>query len=535
MKERMEKVSSDLKEFWSSRTKQQKVIYIGSLLGILLVAGLLTYFLSRTTYVPLYTDISSSEVGRIKEELDARGVDYQIAPGGTSILVPEKQADDLLVTLAAEGYPQSGAIDYSVFAENSGFGTTDNEFNMLKVATLQTELANLLKGVEGVQDAKVMITLPTQSVFVSEQTEDATAAIVLKTQPNHEFTEDQMRAMYQLVSKSLPKLTPENISIMNQYFEYYDFEEHNSSGVELADHRSIKRSIEQDIQREVQKMLGMLVGQDKVVVSVSTDIDFKQENREENIVEPVDEDNMEGIAISMQRITETYSGEDAGPGGQLEGEDPTDNNTNYVEAGVYGNGDYERTEDNINNEVNRIRKEIIESPYKIRDLGIQVLLEPPLDEDGEVDELPVGLEDDVEQILATIIRTSIDEGQMEELTDTDIEDKIAVSIQPFNGQFADFEQEGGFQSIPWWVYAIGGVLVLIIGGLVYMFFRKKKEEEAATEEALEEQEEETISIKDINEEQETEESLRREQLEKMAKEQPEEIAKILRTWISADC
>ena len=123
---------------------------------------------------------------------------------------------------------------------------------------------------------------------------------------------------------------------------------------------------------------------------------------------------------------------------------------------------------------------------------------------------------------------------MEELTDTDIEDKIAVSIQPFNGQFADFEQEGGFQSIPWWVYAIGGVLVLIIGGLVYMFFRKKKEEEAATEEALEEQEEETISIKDINEEQETEESLRREQLEKMAKEKPEEFAKILRTWISED-
>ena len=185
--------------------------------------------------------------------------------------------------------------------------------------------------------------------------------------------------------------------------------------------------------------------------------------------------------------------------------------------------------------MNRIRKEIIESPYKIRDLGIQVLLEPPLNEEGEVDELPVNLEDDVEQILSTIIRTSIDEAQMEELTDADIEDKIAVSIQPFNGQMADFEQEGGLQSIPWWVYAVGGVLILIIGGLVFMFFRKKKqEEEAAAEEALEEQEEEAISIEDINEEQDTEESLRREQLEKMAKEKPEEFAKILRTWISED-
>ena len=40
-------------------------------------------------------------------------------------------------------------------AENAGFGTTDNEFNMIKLATMQTELANLLKGIEGVKDAKV--------------------------------------------------------------------------------------------------------------------------------------------------------------------------------------------------------------------------------------------------------------------------------------------------------------------------------------------------------------------------------------------
>ena len=41
------------------------------------------------------------------------------------------------------------------------------------------------------------------------------------------------------------------------------------------------------------------------------------------------------------------------------------------------NGDYEKIEDTINYEVNRIRKEIVESPYKIRDFGIQVMVEPP--------------------------------------------------------------------------------------------------------------------------------------------------------------
>ena len=56
-------------------------------------------------------------------------------------------------------------------------------------------------------------------------------------------------------------------------------------------------------------MLGTMMGQDKVVVSVTTDIDFKLENREENLVLPVDEENMEGIALSVQRITESFTGE----------------------------------------------------------------------------------------------------------------------------------------------------------------------------------------------------------------------------------
>ena len=102
----------------------------------------------------------------LKNNLIAKVFKVKIAPGGTSILVPRERVDDLLVSLAAEGFPNSGMIDYSFFAENAGFGTTDNEFNMIKLASMQTELANLIKGIEGVKDAKVMITLPTESVFL---------------------------------------------------------------------------------------------------------------------------------------------------------------------------------------------------------------------------------------------------------------------------------------------------------------------------------------------------------------------------------
>ena len=43
---------------------------------------------------------------------------------------------------------------------------------------------------------------------------------------------------------------------------------------------------------------------------------------------------------------------------------------------------------------------------------------------------------------------------------------------------------------------------------------------------------EDITIDDINDEKETEATLRRKQLEKMAKDKPEDFAKLLRTWIA---
>lgn len=48
--------------------------------------------------------------------------------------------------------------------------------------------------------------------------------------------------------------------------------------------------------------------------------------------------------------------------------------TQYAE-GTNGSGDYEKVDETINGEVNRIKKEIVESPYKVKDLGIQVMVE----------------------------------------------------------------------------------------------------------------------------------------------------------------
>ena len=531
MNDRFAKIKTDVGMFWTSRTKIQKNTYVISLLGSIALAAFLTFYFSRTEFVPLYSDVSSAEIGRIKEQLDSEGVQNKIAPGGTSILVPKERVNDLLVTLAAQGFPTSGTTDYSFFSENAGFGMTDNEFNIMKLAATQTELANLIKSIEGVKDAKVMITLPTQSVFLNDSVEQASASILLKTNPGHKFTDSQINAFYNLVSKSIPNLSTDDIFITNQYFEYFDLKtSENTFGSGITDQIAVKKSIERDLQRQVQMMLGTMMGQDKVVVSVTTDIDFKLENREESLVKPVDEESMEGIALSVQRITESFTGSGPNAGGAPLGEDPTDNGTNTYMEGSFQNGDYERIEETINNEVNRIRREIVESPYKIRDIGIQVMVEPP--EADNIASMPEGLQGDIERILATIIRTSIDKEVAGPLTDAEMSEKVFVSVHPFNGKQADFQTVK--PALPWWIFVIGGVLLLVIIVLVVGLIRGRRNAEEAEQEMILEEQQEALSVEDINFEQETEGTLRRKQLEKLAKDKPEEFAKLLRTWIAEE-
>lgn len=112
-----------------------------------------------------------------------------------------------------------------------------------------------------------------------------------------------------------------------------------------------------------------------------------------------------------------------------------DDVTNYQGAdGANGSGNYEKSEDRINYEVNRIHKDIKESPYKIRDVGIQALVEPPTAND--VNSLTAERQDDIKKILSTIISTSIDKeytnGQA--LTQADLENKIVLSVSKLDGK-----------------------------------------------------------------------------------------------------
>ncbi|HHU19347.1 MAG TPA: flagellar M-ring protein FliF [Bacilli bacterium] len=530
MKEKINQQKDKLIEFWSNRTKKDKGIIIISILIFLMIVVGGSILVTRTTMVPLYSNLSLQEAGQIKAELDARGVQYEVSDAGATIHVPEEQANGLLVDLAAQGIPQSGGIDYSFFSQNSSWGVTDNEFDIMKLDATRTELANLITSISGINNANVMITMPQQQIFVSDELDQATASIVLEVAPGFRLEPSQINALYHLVSKSVPNLPVENIGIIDQNFNHYDLEDDGqfSSGNVYASQQAIKKDIERDIQRRVQQMLSIMIGGDKVVTSVTADIDFTQENRVEQLVDPVSEE-IEGLPISVESIHETYSGAGAFDGTVGSGEE----DVLQYPAGDVGQGDYELIQDSVNYEINRIHREINESPYKIRDLGIQVAVDSrkgTLGADG-LPELLTGaeqanVESAIASILDSIIETTVD-GTYQGAMDTP---NVSIVFQEFGGVDVYDQPMAG---IPLWIMIVGGILLLLIIVLVIVLVTRKpayvEEEYAYTAEVDEE-----VEIPEIDGPETTESTLKRKQLEKMARDKPDEFAKLLRSWISED-
>ncbi|MFA1820678.1 flagellar basal-body MS-ring/collar protein FliF [Virgibacillus oceani] len=517
--------------FWKNRTKSQRGVFFGSvMIAVFILAAIFIYSSGNSRLVPLYNNLSLNEVGQIKEELDTRGVNYELEDAGTTISVPEGQADTLLVELAGQGIPNSGSIDYSFFSENTSWGVTDNEFDVIKLDAMQTELAGLITGIEGIENAEVMINLPQEPVFANERAEEASASIVVHTQPGYQFQGNQVDSLYLLASKAIPNLPEDNIVIMDQYSEYFDRNQTTVNGTQDVHtyQQTVKKDIERDIQSRLQQMLGAMVGTDNVVVSVTSDIDFTQENRVEEIVEPIDLENMEGLPVSIETIQETYTGNP--PAGGVEGTGDEDI-PNYQEIDD-GDGEYELARETINNEFNRIHKEIVESPYKVRDLGIQVAVNRITDVSGnevqylsQQDEMAV--EDGINSLLQSIIQTSIDGEYGEVIT----AEKASIVFQEFNHTPSSAPEAAPV--IPVWLYALGAILFVIILILAILLFRNRNDEEESMEEETAEAAI-NMEVPEIPENEQSDSTVRRKQLEKMANDKPEDFAKLLRSWIGED-
>lgn len=506
--------------YWGARSPKQKWMIIGTFLFLFIAISTFIFFSSRPQYVPLYTgQLSQREVGDIKAELDKEGyTNYQISDSGTMLSVPKKDAPDLLVNLASKGYPKDNKINYDIFGQNLSFGATDRQYNILEREAMQNQVAEVIKHVDGIKNADVILTLPENSVFVrQDQEQQASASVMVEVEPGVQLTSQQIRALYTLVSRSVPKLPVNNITIMNQYSETLALQDTDSENQALDQYdkqQKIQQNIQRDIQQNLQSLLGTVLGTNKVYVQSFVKMNFDKVKTVEKLVKPTDQNN-NGIVISSEKVSKSSSGKGADSGGVV----GTGSNDvpGYTGSNSGGDSTYEELQNRVNYEVNRINNEILKSPYQIDDITINVGVEP---DSSSPNKIPKATMANIRNIVSNTVRTALGHPN---LTQQEIDQRITIFPHTFatNTVVNNASKNNGLL-----IGSTIGAGAVLASGLVWWLIRRRKQKQ------LEDEEEINFSTPVVEPDYFAEQDMSVEnQLKKLLDKRPEDFSKIIRTWL----
>ncbi|MFD2371293.1 flagellar basal-body MS-ring/collar protein FliF [Brevibacillus sp. GCM10020057] len=526
MNERVAVIRERLTSKWNQFSKNQKWMIAGITLFLLISLGLYIYIAAQPVYTPLYNQrLSEQEIGTIKQELESQKIPYRITGNGTSIEVPEKMAQDVIVDLAAKGIPSEAGFNSEIFSNT--LGVTDRQFDVMKKEALQQELRKLLEKVKGVRNAQVMITLPEESHWVTETPDTATASVIVDVEPGTTLDQKQINSLYLLVSRSVPKLPMDAITITDQYsnpLERSDTNEDEGSLSSFKQQEQIKAEVEKSIQQNLYNLLGTIMGRDKVIVHTFIKMNFDKENRVENLVEAPDKENNEGLIISSQKLSKTYTGQGSPPGGIAGTADSSV--PSYPGSNPQGsNSNYEELNDTINREVNRITRNVTLSPYKIEDMTINVGVEPPTG--GTLDEATV---ESIKQVLRNVVRVTLS-NQGVELTQEELDKHISVLPRTFSGKVAAEDSSSLSPAVLW---TVGGIAVLALAAVAFLVLRRRNQAKQQLEETELLSQVQPSEIPDLIYQEDGDQVVVRKQLEKLARSKPDEFVVLLRTWLAED-
>jgi flagellar M-ring protein FliF len=270
------------------------------------------------------------------------------------------------------------------------------------------------------------------------------------------------------------------------------------------------------MQRTVESLLEQVLGPNKSAVRVNLELSFDQRTVDKQTFEPVVDDK--GILRSTQESSESFKGTNA-PSTGAPG--TTSNIPGYVTGNTTGGGStFEKKDVTRNYEVNETKEKVIVSPGGVKKISVAVLV------DASVNRAQM---DTITKTVASAVGINPTRG-----------DSLSVETIAFNTEVADrfkkeeeqFAQEQ--QRTQWLKMGLGAAGVGIALFMIYVVLKRRQEEEVelvsggplSLDEAIAEISEATPAEK--------QRSAQYDDIEKLAKARPEDVAQLLKTWLTED-
>lgn len=343
-------------DFFIKLNKKQKIALIaaGVLITALLVFLLLYPFKEKDYaqggYGVLFERLDSSDNALILQHLQQNQIPYKVSRDDT-ILIPKDKVYEERITLASQGIPKTSKVGFEIF-DTKDFGATDFDQNIKLIRAIEGELSRTIESLNPILKANVHIAIPKDSVFVAKEVPPS-ASVMLKLKPDMKLSPTQILGIKNLIAAAVPKLTTENVKIVNENGESIGEGDILENSKELAlEQLRYKQNFENILENKIVNILAPIVGgKNKVVARVNAEFDFSQKKSTKETFDP------NNVVRSEQNLEEKKEG---APKKQVGGVPGVVSNIGPVQ-GLKDNKEpekYEKSQNTTNYEVGKTISEI---------------------------------------------------------------------------------------------------------------------------------------------------------------------------------
>jgi flagellar M-ring protein FliF len=252
---------------------------------------------------PLFTGVPAEDAAAIVQKLKETGVEYRLAENGT-VSVPSARLPELRLAMAAAGLPKTGRMGFELF-DKTNLGATEFTEHINYRRALEGELERSVMSLAEVEQARVHLTFPKDSVFLDAQ-QPAKASVMVKLRPGARLEKRNVQAINHLIASAVEGLSPDNVSVLDMNGNLLgrpktaaelDSPELTETGLEY------RRKIESDLLAKVNNALEPLLGPDRFRAGVSVECDFSGAEQSEELFDP-----SRSVMLSSQRSEDTTLG-----------------------------------------------------------------------------------------------------------------------------------------------------------------------------------------------------------------------------------
>jgi flagellar M-ring protein FliF len=346
-------------------------------MAALVIAGLVAFshYRHEGDFHPLYTGMAPEDAATVVQKLKESAVEYRLLDNGGTVAVPSARLAESRLALAAAGLPKSGRIGFELFDKNN-FGATEFVEHINYKRALEGELERSVMSLAEVEQARIHLTLPKESVFLDRQ-EPAKASVMVKLRAGAQISPQNVVAVTNLVASAVEGLAPESVSLLDMDGNLLSKPRKTAAadGSEItAESLEVRQQIEKALVTKISATLEPLLGANRFRAGASVDCDLTSGEQQEETLDPA-----KSVMLSSQKTEEGADHPVSGgvPGTASNLPNPQNNSPNKTTAGV------SRRTENITYQTSRTVRTTRIPQGVVRRMSLAVLVDHTLQWDGE--------------------------------------------------------------------------------------------------------------------------------------------------------